>query len=247
MRYFIDFLRGLGISARTITKVLVSIFFIFSFALNIILMTWSAGALAVSGAFSAVTGISSTITDLQGANKRLKGQNEQLKTVNSQMKASSKTLSAQNKQLVATNAELDLKNKEATLIARRISARTVKGAVRNAAVIPAEAIPNIGLAVILGVTAYELADACATMKDINSLNSLMSGAAEIDESTVCGLRPPSTEDIFKALEETPEQAWNTASSYEIEVPSWQRVRESGKSFWDQTINLTTGLFKADDY
>ena len=247
MRYFIDFLRGLRISAWTITKVLVSIFFICSFALNIILMTWSAGAVAVSGAFSAVTGISSTITDLQGANKRLKGQNGQLNTMNSRMKASSETLSAQNKHLAATNAELDLKNKEATLVARRISARTVKGAVRNAAVIPAEAIPNIGLAVILGVTAYELADACATMKDINSLNNLLSGAAEIDEGTVCGLRPPSKEDIFKAIEDTPEKAWNTASSYEIEVPSWQRVKESGNSLWDQTINLTTKLFKQDDY
>lgn len=117
----------------------------------------------------------------------------------------------------------------------------------DAAVIPAEAIPNIGLAVILGVTAYELADACATMKDINSLNNLLSGAAEIDENLVCGLRPPSTEDIFKTLEDAPEQAWNTASSYEIEVPSWQRVKESGNSLWSQTVDLTTGFFKADDY
>ena len=216
--------RGLRISAKSLAILAASVFFILSFALNIILMTWNAGAMAVAGTFSAVTGISTTIADLQNTTH---------------------ALTSENKKLMETNAEMKIKNKEATKLSKRISARTLKGAVRNAAVAPAEAIPNVGLAVILGVTAYELADACATMKDIKELNRLLSNRAEIDEATVCGIEAPNKASILNAITVSPSSVWGTASSYGIKAPSWSEVEETGASFWDESVKAIKSAWLAE--
>jgi hypothetical protein len=218
MRSLLKLLRGLRISAKSLAIFAASVFFILSFALNIILMTWNAGAMAVAGTFSAVTGISTTIADLQNTTHALTSENTKLKEI---------------------NAETKIKNKEATKLSKRISARTLKGAVRNAAVAPAEAIPNVGLAVILGVTAYELADACATMKDIKTLNSLLGDKTAIDENTVCGIQTPTKEAILNTLKESPSSAWQAATTFELEVPAWDGLKEKGSSILGESLDAFT--------
>ena len=218
MRSLLKLLRGLRISAKSLAIFAASVFFILSFALNIILMTWNAGAMAVAGTFSAVTGISTTIADLQNTTH---------------------VLTTENKKLMETNAEMKIKNKEAAKLSKRISTRTLKGAVRNAAVAPAEAIPNVGLAVILGVTAYELADACATMKDIKTLNSLLGDKTAIDENTVCGIQTPTKEAILNTLKESPSSAWQAATTFELEVPAWDGLKEKGSSILGESLDAFT--------
>ena len=212
------FFRTIRVTFKSTGTIIIALVFVLSFALNIILMTWNTGAAAVAGAFSAVTGIASAFDGLQDANNKLRKQNRELVAMNSQMK--------RNKQ-------------EANKIAKRIASRTTRGALRNIAAVPAEALPNIGLAVVVGVTAYELADACETMKDISSLNNLLNGATEIDDEAVCGLQSPDADSVYAAIKNSPSSAWNTMADWDIDIPAWEQVESKSSSMWD---NLKRGLF-----
>ena len=77
-------------------------------------------------------------------------------------------------------------------ITKRIAKRTTRGAIRNIASIPAEAVPYLGIPVIIAITALEIKDACETMKDVDELNKQFTVNAEIEEQAtkVCGLKMP---------------------------------------------------------
>ena len=52
----------------------------------------------------------------------------------------------------------------------RVSARVARGAARNAGAVFAEAVPWVGAAAVIGFTALDLRDACATMEDLAALD-----------------------------------------------------------------------------
>jgi hypothetical protein len=68
-----------------------------------------------------------------------------------------------------------------------------------------EAIPFIGTAIIVGVTALDIRDACATMEDVNALNSAFGHEME-DQNKVCGMHVPSREQVLAQIKAN----WKTA-------------------------------------
>ncbi|NQY03407.1 MAG: hypothetical protein HRT76_09130 [Halieaceae bacterium] len=56
----------------------------------------------------------------------------------------------------------------------RLSARTKRVATRSVAAIPAEAIPYLGIAVLITGTAYELYEACQSVQDLEILYDALS-------------------------------------------------------------------------
>lgn len=96
-------------------------------------------------------------------------------------------------------------------ITSRISRRTVAGAVRNVGTTFGEAIPYVGVAVIVGVTSLELNDACNTVKDLNQLEEELDirDVTDEDVSKVCGLEVPTREDVWAKAKDSPKQAWAT--------------------------------------
>ncbi|MAS44320.1 MAG: hypothetical protein CML46_13840 [Rhodobacteraceae bacterium] len=56
---------------------------------------------------------------------------------------------------------------------RRVSARVTRGAARNAGAVLAESVPWLGAAAVVGFTAMDLRDACATMEDLRALDEAM--------------------------------------------------------------------------
>ena len=162
------------------------------------MLVWLTGAFAVSTAFAGVTGMSSVITGLKNTNNTLQKQNKNL-----------------------------LKNKKHIgKITKRIMTRTSIGAARNLASVPAEAIPAVGIAAVVGVTVLELKEACETMKDMNELNVLMgieelSGTeASIEKQKVCGMEVPSEDEVMDQVINSPRAAWEAMSNWDIELPSW---------------------------
>lgn len=105
---------------------------------------------------------------------------------------------------------------------KRISTRTAKGAARNVGSIAGEAIPVAGIAVVVGVTAWELKDACETMKDLRALELATNPNATEDPSVaeVCGLEVPSKEQAWEAVKASPGQAWEKAKAYVPDLPEW---------------------------
>lgn len=92
-----------------------------------------------------------------------------------------KKLSTRTKQV----KKLQLKTQK---IARRISKRTVRNISANIASIPAESIPVIGIGVVIAITALDLHDACADLKDMDELTHFVGvNNDNADTEKVCGI------------------------------------------------------------
>jgi len=199
-----------------------TLLFIGSLSINVSMFTWSAGALALSTAFSAVTGISTVATDL----------------VDSKAK-----LAASQKQVGELKQKIAKTKKQVGGLTKKIGTRTGRSVVRSVASISAEAIPAAGVVTIIAVTGLEIAitgseiyDACATMKDLRELNHFLDTGEDIDTGTVCGLGVPDPETVIEKVKKSPKAAYESARSVDVPLPSWSDVTAIIKRGWDGSLN-----------
>jgi hypothetical protein len=110
------------------------------------------------------------------------------------------------------------------LTADRISKRAVIASSRNVGAMAGEAMPHIGVAVIVGVTALELDDLCDTLKDMNALKRAVSvgESPDEDEKTICAVRVPSKQELWETMKASPEMAWSAARKA---VPTLEDVKQ----------------------
>lgn len=108
--------------------------------------------------------------------------------IEAKVKARTAALDAQNVELSERNLrlaqQLNVNATAAKNAASRVYHRLEKGVVRNTVALPAESVPYVGVGVTLAVTTLDIYDACATMKDINSLLRMMGQGEEKDD--LCG-------------------------------------------------------------
>ena len=105
------------------------------------------------------------------------------------------------------NKQLNKKlSKQASHIAKvkktssKISARLARGATVNLASLPAEAVPILGVATVVAVTAMDIHDACVIMQELDELNFALSGESVSSEADkVCGMKVPTVDEILEAL------------------------------------------------
>ena len=129
------------------------------------------------------------------------------------------------KQTVITGLEnrRNANKKAVSQITKRITRRTIVGAVRNIAAAPAELVPWAGVAVIFGVTALEIKDACATIEDMDEIRRSMDINDAAEENTVCGKELPSKEDIVKVAKNSPNEALDSLRELGVDIP--EDIRE----------------------
>jgi len=117
----------------------------------------------------------------------------------------------------------------------RISKRAVVTSSREVGSMAGEALPYIGVAVIVGVTALELKDLCDTLKDMSELKRAMSLDTEIDndERTVCSLKTPTQQELWEAAKSSPDKAWSAARDA---IPTLEEIKamELPEIDWEQT-------------
>ena len=89
--------------------------------------------------------------------------------------------------------------------AERMVGRTVTGASRNLSSIAGQAIPYVGVTLILGSTALEIDDACDTLKDIGQMSTAI-GDQPVDPGAVCGMQVPASADVLNQVTNN----WNAA-------------------------------------
>ena len=107
--------------------------------------------------------------------------------------------------------------------ANAISKRAAKTSARSVTSMAGEAIPYVGTAVIVGVTALELKDLCDTIKDMNELKRAFdpSLSPNQEEATVCSMKVPTTEELWDVAKASPGQAWAAAKDV---TPSLQDLK-----------------------
>lgn len=135
-------------------------------------------------------------------------------------------------------------------IIRRVARRTGVSATREVASMPAEAIPYLGAAVIVGATALEIRDMCNNLQDLAELQSIIdpSSTAAPEVLTVCSIEVPTRTEVVDAISNAPEQAWLAARnalpsiedirSIEVSEIDWSAMVQSG---WLSTRDTVDGL------
>ena len=115
----------------------------------------------------------------------------------------------------------------------RIARRTMTAATRNATSVFAEAIPYLGIAAMLAVTAYDLKDSCDTIKDLHALDVAIDPTKEFgpEENAICGLSVPTVDEVWQQVKDGSEEAWRDAGEHlpelpEYSLPSWRDLK-----FW----------------
>lgn len=78
-----------------------------------------------------------------------------------------------------------------------IEKRIQKNIARNLAALPSEGVPAVSLGVGVAVTAMDIYDACATMKDFNSV--LVEMGEVVADQSVCGVNIPSSAQVMTML------------------------------------------------
>ena len=172
----------------------------------------------------AIYGVVSSIANIAGpeAAKRIlgssptvrQGQTIEAKTKDLQRSreaqlAQLKKLDAEHRQLQAAHTELGRRHQQA-IEARRaqtgrvkqmassIKTRIARNVVRNTEALPAKVLPAVGISVTVGLTAWDLYDACQTMKDVNKV-LLEDGQPAEDSSAICGMATPSSSQVLASL------------------------------------------------
>lgn len=114
---------------------------------NVLLLTSTAFNAAISGALAATLGV---------------------RTVSSALSAQ---LNSTQRRLQTATARQGARSAAVRRFGKGLTARTRRVATRGIAAIPAESIPYIGAAVVVSSMAYELYEACQTLRELDGLYS----------------------------------------------------------------------------
>ena len=128
-----------------------------------------------------------------------------------------------------------------------IGDRALRSARRNVSSMPGEALPYLGSAIIVGITALEISDLCATLKDMAALKSAFNPDAiqSENELKVCSIKIPSREEIVASIRASPMQVWESTMAAtpsleelgEMELPdlNWDELWEESKENKDNFL------------
>ena len=147
-------------------------------ATNLLTLTNAAFNTALSGMIGATLGVKTVASTLQSR------------------------IAAQDK-LIKNQRALGAQRKAATKrFGTRLASRTKRVAAKSIAAIPAEAIPFIGIAVLIADTGYELYAACETLNDLDTLYMELGMAQATPEDTlhsVCNPELPDAEHVWEGV------------------------------------------------
>lgn len=194
------------------------LFLIASLSLNVATVAFSSVAMFVSAAFEAVTGTASVM------GKTTRSLDAKTKEINAQKRP--KTVKYRGQQRLMSEAVQDTTS--------RVYRRSAAAAIRSTSSMAAEAIPVIGIAAIVGITAWDLKDSCDTMKDLRELEQAFSPDAAIEPEVgeVCGMTMPTQDEVYQSVRSSPRLAWQAAKSYVRELPEFKLPTFRDLMFWD---------------
>lgn len=85
------------------------------------------------------------------------------------------------KNIKTIKASSSANNIKVKSISRRITTRTLRRAARNAAQVPAESIPYLGIGIIVAGTALDIKESCDSISDMNEILAVL--GVELDKDS----------------------------------------------------------------
>ena len=118
-------------------------------------------------------------------------------------------IDAENQMLRNKNQDLDAKLNnhheklsKARKVSQRIAGRTVRNVTINVASVTEQAMPYLGAAVVVAVTAMDVKHGCDTVRDVNEMLRILEvDSTEGDEGEVCGIKVPSVDEVLESIKQ----------------------------------------------
>ena len=127
-------------------------------------------------------------------------------------------LAASVKDAIDLKNRLNANKKAVGRSTKRIAKRTIRGVSRSLKAIPADFIPYAGNAITLGVTVWELYDACETMKDMDEIIKSMGINDTVEKDKACKIKIPSKEEIVKVIKSSPGKVLASVREFGVDIP-----------------------------
>lgn len=125
--------------------------------------------------------------------------------------------------------------------AERVARRSSVAAGRTLGSTVGEALPVMGIGVIVAATAWELHDSCGLMKDMRALDAAFNPDNPVSEDEICGLKPPTRDEVWQAVKDSPGAAWESARGLYAELPEI-----SVSASYDWTLARLSGIWELFD-
>jgi hypothetical protein len=139
-----------------------------------------------------------------------------------------------NRELLEKQGIQTIKVLEARKISKGIAERVANNVAKNVASIPTEAVPYLGAAVVVTVTALDVKDGCDTVRDVNEMMKILEvEPTDVDEREVCGIKVPSSEEILSSIKQ---DIGGTIYSAK------ERTKENAQKFYDDLGGTLNEMF-----
>lgn len=138
---------------------------------------------------------------------------------------------------------IDKKSVAISGFSQRMAARSVIATTRNLTSLSGQAVPILGVAVIAGVTAWNIHDSCETIKELNTLNTELELQPHLEKENqkVCGVDVPSKEEILAEVRENSFMAYEKArvviNQATDEMPNMPEIPELSSTIKNYWVNL----------
>ncbi|MEI4232455.1 hypothetical protein [Roseovarius sp. D22-M7] len=225
----------------SVSKGVLTLIAVASLALSLASVTFSGVFSALSSVVEAVAGPRTVraghrgkLDDLNARNVTLADQNNRLNREVGVVRNRVRALNDENRSLrrELANPRVTYRGKDQLArnavgdTSQRLAKRVTIASSRNVATVFAEALPVVGIGVIVGATAWELRDSCEMMKDLRELDLAFNPERAIDGSEVCGMEVPDRAEVWQRVRESPAEAWNSAREYVPELPGFSETYAS---------------------
>jgi hypothetical protein len=156
-----------------------------------------------------------------------------LQTASAKQRKAIKSLQKENRQL---RGQIKRIRGVARTAAKRTVARSARSVKRGLATLAGKAFPVAGVAVAVGVTAWEIKDLCDTIRDMNGISREIDPSQPTvgNETTVCSVPVPTTEEILKKVTESPHAVWQASREFVPELPSLSDTGVLTAGIWGDT-------------
>ncbi len=248
----------IGNAWRTTRTILLVIGLLISLAVNVASFTVNAVSTAISTVVEGVTGVKTLVSSINQSQADLTTAGLSAKKLEKELAEKTAKLEAEKVARIAAEAEKMALKTELTglragkkvmidgaektveeavaLTTSRVRNRTVKLAAADLSATAGQAIPWIGVGVVVAATAYDLDMSCQTMKDMKALEQALDPTAvdDGDVSQVCGMKVPTADEVWEAVKASPGQAWNAAASVLSGLPS---VMPDLPAWWGYLVSI----------
>ena len=169
-----------------------------------------------------------------------------LQTASAKQRKTIKSLQKENRQL---RGQIKKIRGVARSAAKRTVARSVKSVKRGLATLAGKAFPVAGVAVSVGVTAWEIRDLCDTIRDMNGIKREidLSEPKAFNETTVCSVPIPTTEEVLRKVAASPHAVWQASRKFVPELPSLSATEALTADIWSGTQEFLDSQWDKFDF